>query len=117
MFKSLFGQAASGTAVKNIRPIDVQEKLDKNESVIILDVRQPIEYERDGHIQGSRLMPLATLMTRLDELPTDTPIICVCRSSARSRTACEQLSRQGFSDVTNMSGGMMAWKRSGLPFK
>jgi rhodanese-related sulfurtransferase len=117
MFKSLFGQTVRRTAVNIIRPINVQEKLDKNETVIILDVRQPMEYERDGHILGSRLMPLGTLMTRLDELPTDTPIICVCRSGARSHTACEQLSSQGFSDVTNMGGGMTAWKRSGLPFK
>jgi phage shock protein E len=117
MFKAIFGQTVSKTAVKNINPTQVQEKLDNNESALILDVRQPVEYARDGHITGSRLMPLGNLLDRLNELPTDTPIICVCRSGARSRTACEQLSRHGFSDVTNMGGGMIAWKRSGLPFK
>ncbi len=117
MFKAIFGRTAQRTAVKNITPVELQEKLDGNESVIILDVRQPIEYERDGRVQGSRLMPLGTLLARLDELPSDTPIICVCRSGARSRTACEQLFRKGFSDVTNLGGGMIAWKRAGLPFK
>lgn len=117
MFKALFGRASSGTAVKNMNPAQVQQQLDSKQPVIILDVRQPEEYARDGHIKGSRLMPLGTLAARLKELPSDTPIICVCRSGARSRTACEQLQRQGFADVSNMSGGMIAWKRAQLPFK
>lgn len=115
MFRSLFGQVMGGTAVTNITPADVQQKLKARQKVLILDVRQPEEYARDGHIKGSRLMPLGSLSSRLNELPRDVPIICVCRSGARSRTACEQLQREGFEDVSNMSGGMMTWKRAGLP--
>ncbi|MFZ1399274.1 MAG: rhodanese-like domain-containing protein [Candidatus Promineifilaceae bacterium] len=116
MFRSLFGQAMGGTAVKNITPDELQEKIKSKQPVLVLDVRQPEEYAHDGHIKGARLMPLGTLRHRLSELPKDTPIICVCRSGARSRTACEQLAREGFEDVTNMGGGMIAWKRARLPF-
>lgn len=116
MFKSLFGQVMGGTAVKNTTPAELQEKVKSKQPVLILDVRQPEEYAHDGHIKGSRLMPLGTLRNRMNELPKDTPIVCVCRSGARSRTACEQLSREGFEDVANMGGGMIAWKRSRLPF-
>ena len=116
MFKSLFGQVMGGTAVKNITPVELQQKLENKESVLVLDVRQPDEYSHDGHIKGARLMPLGTLRSRMGELPSNTPIICVCRSGARSRTACELLQSQGFSDVSNMGGGMIGWKRSGLPF-
>ncbi|MCP4419070.1 MAG: rhodanese-like domain-containing protein [Chloroflexi bacterium] len=117
MFKAIFGRAVSKTAVKNITPAQVQEKLDNNQPILMLDVRQPREYAQNGHIEGSRLMPLNSLIDRLNELPSDTLIICVCRSGARSRTACELLSRQGFSDVANMGGGMISWKRAGLPLK
>ncbi|MCA9918744.1 MAG: rhodanese-like domain-containing protein [Anaerolineales bacterium] len=104
-----------GTAVKNITPNELQEMIKGKKSVLVLDVRQPEEYAHDGHIKGARLMPLGTLRARINELPKDTPIVCVCRSGARSRTACEQLQAQGFEDVTNMVGGMIAWKRAHLP--
>lgn len=116
MFKSLFGQVMGGTAVKNITPTELQEKLSSKQPVVVLDVRQPEEYAHDGHINGARLMPLGSLRNRLGELPLDTSIVVVCRSGARSRTACELLQMQGFNDVSNMGGGMIAWKRSGLPF-
>lgn len=116
MFKSLFGQVRGGTAVKNIAPVELQEKLDNKQPVLVLDVRQPEEYARDGHIKGARLMPLGSLRNRLSELPLDTPIVVVCRSGARSRSACELLQMQGFEDITNMGGGMIAWKRAQLPF-
>lgn len=116
MFRSLFGQVSGGTAVKNITPIELQDKITNKEQLLVLDVRQPDEYAHDGHIEGARLMPLGSLRHRMSELPTDTPIICVCRSGARSRTACELLQSQGFTDVTNMGGGMIGWKRSRLPY-
>ena len=105
-----------GTAVKNITPNEVQELIKSKKPILLLDVRQPEEFAHDGHIKGARLMPLGSLRDRSSELPKDTPIICVCRSGARSRTACEQLSRQGFEDISNLSGGMIAWKRARLPF-
>lgn len=82
----------------------------------MLDVRSPEEYAHDGHIAGSRLMPLPVVSARSHELPKDTPIVCVCRSGSRSQVACESLRRQGF-EVMNLSGGVMAWKRAGLPTK
>ncbi len=115
MFRSLFGQVRGGTAVKNITPTELQQKVDSKQPVLILDVRQPQEYSYDGHIKGSRLMPLGSLRNRLEELPRDIPIVVVCRSGARSRTACEMLQNQGFEDVSNMGGGMIAWKRARLP--
>lgn len=116
MFRSLFGQVMGGTAVKNMTPAELQEMIKSKKSVLVLDVRQPEEYAHDGHIKGARLMPLGSLRSRMSELPKDTPIVCVCRSGARSRTACDLLQSQGFEDVSNMGGGMIAWKRSRLPF-
>ena len=89
--------------------------LDNGEEVLLVDVRSPYEYEHDGHISGSRLLPLPMLLQRVEELPKNQEIVFVCRSGNRSLVACEQLSRMGFSKVKNFEGGMIAWQMSGFP--
>ena len=84
---------------------------------LLIDVRTAGEYEYDGHIEGARLMPLSVLPVRLQEIPRDRTVVCVCRSGARSYTACELLQKQGFENVINLNGGMMGWKRARLPHK
>lgn len=98
----------------DIAPAAVAGKIADDESLIVLDVRTPAEFSRDGHISGSLLMPLSDIRDRINELPADSPIVCVCRSGARSSTACEALFKAGYTNVFNMSGGMIAWKRAGL---
>ena len=102
-------------AVKQITPLELQRWLTKNEQLALIDVRTPREYEAE-HIQGARLLPLSVLQQRSRELPDDRPVVCICRSGARSQAACEQLARHGFANLFNLSGGMIAWKRHGLPY-
>ena len=102
------------TAVQQIAPLELQHWLTKNQRLTLIDVRTPREFEAE-HIPGARLLPLSVLQQRSRELPDDRPIVCVCRSGARSQSACEQLARQGFTNLFNLSGGMIAWKRDGLP--
>ncbi len=132
MFRSLFGnriqareaeEAAQNsyqpqrTAVKQLSPHDLQTWLDDaGPSPLLVDVRTPAEFEYDGRIANSLLIPLDSLMQRMKELPKDQPIVCVCRSGSRSYMACELLAAQGY-DATNLAGGMIAWKRSGLPYE
>lgn len=103
------------TAVAEITPAELQKRLANQEGLLLLDVRSSGEYAHDGHIAGSRLLPLDNLAARSSELPLDRPIVCICRSGGRSRMACETLAKQGFSQMINLRGGMMAWKRAGLP--
>lgn len=116
MFRNLFG-GKSAAAVATINAPELKRRLDAGERLYLLDVRSAEEYAHDGHIAGSHLLPLPMLSMRLDELPRDTPIVCVCRSGNRSGVAAEQLARQGFSDVINLGGGMVGWARAGLPTK
>jgi len=102
-------------AVKQITPLELQRWLTNRERLTLIDVRTPREYETE-HIRGARLLPLSVLQQRSGELPDDRPIVCVCRSGARSQAACEQLARQGRANLFNLSGGMLAWKRDGLPY-
>lgn len=102
-------------AVKQITPLELQRWITKNERLTLIDVRTSREYEME-HIRGARLLPLSVLRQRSGELPDDRPIVCICRSGARSQSACEQLARLGFTNLFNLSGGMIAWKRDGLPY-
>jgi rhodanese-related sulfurtransferase len=117
MFRNLFAPAQSTTGVAVVRPKELQQRIADREKLVLLDVRSSDEYAHDGHIAGSRLIPLPALSARLDELPKDTPIVCICRSGSRSQVAAELLVRQGFSDVANLAGGMIGWQQAGLPAK
>lgn len=87
---------------------EVEQQLKAAPEPLVLDVREPSEYQQ-GHIPGSRLVPLGTLPERLSELPKDRQIIAVCRSGARSGVATTMLRKAGL-QVLNMSGGMNAWR-------
>ncbi|WP_232219031.1 rhodanese-like domain-containing protein [Chloroflexus sp. Y-396-1] len=86
--------------------------LDQNENFVLLDVRTPAEFVQDGRVAQSILIPLQELEQRLNELPTDKPIVCICRSGNRSATACDLLRSRGY-EAINVAGGMRAWKAAG----
>lgn len=104
-------------AVTNISVTDLKQKLDQRQQLVLLDVRTPEEYAGDGHVAGSRLIPLQDLASRAGELPKDQPIACICRSGNRSKTACDQLSQMGFTGLLNVEGGMHAWGQAGFPIE
>lgn len=96
----------------DVKPAEVAA-LNGEGAIVIVDVREAWEYA-EGHIDGATLVPLGTLEDRLDEIPTDTPVVLVCRSGNRSAQAYTYLMRQGFNNVHNMVGGMLAWEAAGL---
>lgn len=80
----------------------------------LLDVRSAEEYAGDGHVAGSTLIPLPELERRVRELPTDRPIVCICRSGNRSTTACDS-PRARASHSCACRGGMIALGARRLP--
>ncbi len=110
IFKSLF----SGSD-RDLNAQDAKARIDSKSSIYILDVRQPDEF-RGGHIAGAKLIPLSDLSNRMNELPKDKDILCVCRSGSRSSSAASQLARAGYNTL-NLRGGMNAWQGAGLPVK
>jgi rhodanese-related sulfurtransferase len=82
----------------------------------IIDVRQLSEIAA-GTVPGAEPLPLHLLPMRLHELPKDEPIVFVCRSGARSANACAFLQAQGFDNVYNLRGGMIAWAQTGQAVK
>jgi len=78
------------------------------EKPLLLDVREPWEFQT-CQIAGSTEMPMRTVPGRLAELPQDTPVVCVCHHGARSMQVANFLEQHGFSDVSNLTGGIHAW--------
>ena len=80
-------------------------------TVQILDVREPPEFTGPlGHIRGAILIPLGQLAQRAAELARDRPVVAVCRAGSRSAQATVILRQAGFTDVANLSGGMLRWR-------
>jgi rhodanese-related sulfurtransferase len=76
----------------------------------LLDVREPWEFD-NASIAGSTLMPMASVPLRLDELPRDAELVCICHHGARSMQVAMFLEGRGFEQVTNLTGGIDAWSR------
>jgi phage shock protein E len=106
------GSAASTESLPATVDVAAVNALQSNPDVVILDVREPYEYEA-GHIPGVKLIPLGELPSRLAEVPKDRPVIVTCRTGNRSGQATAFLRQQGYTNVHNMSGGFVAWERAG----
>jgi rhodanese-related sulfurtransferase/rubrerythrin len=99
------------TAAKTMSVDQAREFLDRRApgDHTLLDVRQDWEYE-EFHLPGAHHVPLADLLDRLDEIDRDKPVLVYCLSGGRSHAAAALLDGQGYADVANMAGGIMAWQ-------
>ncbi len=77
------------------------------DGVRVIDVREPAEFEQ-ARLAGSELIPLSSILERVDDFRGERPVYVICRSGGRSMQACNFLAGQGV-DVVNVSGGLMAW--------
>jgi adenylyltransferase/sulfurtransferase len=89
---------------------ELKAKMDKKENFVLLDVREPHEYEI-AKIPGSKLIPLGELPQRVGELDKAAKLIVHCKMGGRSARAVQLLRSQGF-DATNVAGGIHAWSES-----
>ena len=96
-----------------ISPLDLWQQLCSDTPPMVVDVREPREYER-GHIPQALLMPLPSLLSPTLDLPRDRPLILVCRGGRRSTRAAYVLHGQGHINAAMLEGGMLAWETAGL---
>jgi rhodanese-related sulfurtransferase len=81
---------------------------------LIVDVREPDEFVAE-RIAGVALVPISQFVTRHQELPKDRPLLMLCAAGSRSMSATMYLLQAGWTDVRNVSGGMIGWRQAGLP--
>jgi rhodanese-related sulfurtransferase len=82
--------------------------------VVLIDVREQWEYD-EGHIPGITLIPMNSIPSRLNEIPTDKTVVLTCRSGNRSSQIFSYLKQQGYTNIHDMQGGILAWQGAGLP--
>ena len=89
---------------------ELKEKLDKKDSFIFIDVREPHEYQEFN--LGAELIPLGNIGNALTEYANhkEDEIVIHCRSGKRSGIAMEFLQQNGFTNVRNLIGGVLAWQ-------
>ena len=100
----------------HVIPMNAIRLINNNDDALIIDVRTSAEFGK-GHIKGARNMPISTLKDKLDSLSQnkDTAILAYCNSGASANSACRLLSKAGFSNVHNITGGINAWLEAKLP--
>lgn len=108
-------QSLFGPPMPSVSAVELNEKLKAPKRPFVVDVRQPDEF-RTGHIISAKLIPLGELGSRMNELPKDKEIVCVCATGSRSRSATKMLIRAGYNAV-DMKGGMMSWSSKGFTTK
>ena len=86
---------------------ELKRRMDAGEDVFILDVREPYEYQIANI--GGRLIPQNDVPQRLAEIDREREIIVHCRSGARSQRIAEFLQQSGYTKVSNLAGGILAW--------
>jgi sulfur-carrier protein adenylyltransferase/sulfurtransferase len=91
-----------------IDAVELKRKLDRGDDFILIDVREPHEYQI-ARIPGARLIPLGELPKRLSELDPNAEIVAHCKMGGRSQQAVDLMKQNGFKNVLNMTGGITAW--------
>jgi rhodanese-related sulfurtransferase len=87
---------------------------DVSAEAFLLDVREDDEWTA-GHAPGATHLPMMEIPVRMTEVPQDRDVVVVCRVGGRSGQVVAYLMQQGWSNVTNLDGGMMGWASAGRP--
>ncbi|MGH9314855.1 MAG: MBL fold metallo-hydrolase [Vicinamibacterales bacterium] len=102
--------------IEQVTPEVLRERLAGDRTLTMLDVRSEAEFQ-GGHIDGAIHIMGGALNDRVDELRGRGPIAVTCGTGYRSTVAASVLERAGITDVINLTGGMTAWVRAGLPVR
>jgi rhodanese-related sulfurtransferase len=95
--------------MEEITATELKARLDKGDDLQIIDVREPNEYEA-ARLEGSKLIPLAQVVNRKDEIDESRETVVHCKLGGRSAKAIEALQRAGFAGrLLNLKGGITAW--------
>ena len=108
-YEAFCGVAGKEDALKEISPTELKNMLDAGEDFQLLDVREPHEYE-DANL-GGLLIPLKKLPDNISKIARDKKIVVHCHSGQRSKQAITMLQEQGYQNLYNLQGGILAWAR------
>lgn len=99
---------ASDNALKEITPAELSSRLSKGETIVLLDVREPAEWE-GGRLENAVHIPMRKLMGEVGALDKSAETVVYCRTGWRSATAIEMMRSMGFEKLQNLQGGITRW--------
>ena len=111
------GTAAAANEEKkfaSIEPMEAKKLIETTADLQLIDVRSVQEYQQ-GALPGSTLIPFWEIMKGEHSLPKDKPILLICAVGGRSLAVGQYLSMKGYQEVYNLSGGLSAWAKQGVP--
>ena len=100
--------SAAERAFGTIQPAEVAEMLRRGDPFRFIDVREPLEH-RIARVEGAELVPLAQLPFSAADFNPAERIVVMCHHGIRSASACAFLADNGFSNVSNLAGGIDLW--------
>lgn len=102
--------------IKEISVNDLSTKIQAKEDIILLDVREKDEWN-SGHIKEAKFFPMSEAQASLEQIMEykDREIILQCRSGMRSMNVATFLLGEGFSNLSNLEGGIISWVEEGNP--
>lgn len=97
----------------SVNPVEATQMINQRQAIFV-DVRPATEFA-EGRIAQSRNVPEADIEQKSGTLPKNKPVILVCMNGKASAKAVEKFRKQGFTEVTSLSGGIAGWVQAGLP--
>jgi rhodanese-related sulfurtransferase len=111
-----FKQKIPNPNFENVFDVTAEEVNGHIQELTLIDVRQPEEFTGElGHVQSSKLIVLNEIPNQIKNIPTDKPIVFICRSGMRSAQASGYAHSLGIKNTYNMLGGMIQWNKLSLP--
>ncbi len=96
--------------MKEISVQELKDMMDHNVEFQLIDVREPFEYEV-SNLNGVNI-PLSGVVIEKDKISKDIPVVIQCRSGKRSAQAVMLLEQEGYTNLSNLTGGILAWKEA-----
>lgn len=114
----LMAGAIQAQTLKEVDSKKVYNMLQKDESLVVLDVRSPEEFN-DGHVEGAINIDIrrADAFSRINKLDRNATYVVYCRTGNRSKVAVDHMMRSGFNIIYHMTDGIIGWNANKLPIE
>ena len=93
--------------MNEITPQELKKLRDEKSDFVLIDVREDYEFEEAN--LGGKHIPMGEVMARMQEIPRDKKVVVHCRSGKRSASVIQALEKQGYTNLFNLRGGILAW--------
>ena len=103
------------TTIEQISVEQAREEIERGD-VVLIDTREPFEFS-EARIEGAKLVPVGMVAAEIEQAAPDKSarIVLHCAAGMRSQTAAEQMAEMGYTDLANVTGGIMEWQQKGYP--